>query len=176
MALGSSSGIFPTHLTRPRRLRRVFSPIHLITISTQKRKSNSKGTFKVEMSERPPFPGRPAQPPGLTYLQYSPDGKRLLVAGCGNFARSFRTGDNDDPDMLPEVHDDTYALAAGNDYAILGCEDGTVCEYEVPSGDLKKMLVRTTLPIRSIALSPDEKFIAVSSEYGNTRTPNDSTG
>lgn len=67
--------------------------------------------------------------------------------------------------MLTDVHDDTYALAAGNDFAILGCEDGTVCEYEVPSGDLKKMLVRSTLPIRSIALSPDEKFIAVSSEY-----------
>lgn len=117
------------------------------------------------MPDRPPFPARQAQPPGLTYLQYSPDGKRLLVAGCGNYARSFKTGDNGDPDMLTDVHDDTYALAAGNDFAILGCEDGTVCEYEVPSGDLKKMLVRSTLPIRSIALSPDEKFIAVSSEY-----------
>lgn len=67
--------------------------------------------------------------------------------------------------MLPEVHDDTYAIAAGNDYAILGCEDGTVCEYDVPSGDLKQMLVRSTLPIRDIALSPDEKWVAVSSEY-----------
>jgi chromosome transmission fidelity protein 4 len=47
---------------------------------------------------------------------------------------------------------------------ILGCEDGTVCEYAVPSGDLRQILVRFTLPIRDIALSPDEKWIAVSSE------------
>ncbi|KIV86613.1 hypothetical protein PV11_02213 [Exophiala sideris] len=116
------------------------------------------------MPERPPFPGRPAQPPGSTYLQYSPDGQRLVVAGVGNFARSFRTGDNGEPDLLPETHEETLAVASGNDYVILGCEDGTVCEYAVPSGDLKQILVRTTLPIRDIALSPDENWIAVSSD------------
>ena len=51
-----------------------------------------------------------------------------------------------------------------NDFAILGSEDGTVCQYLLPDGELDKMLVRCTLPIRDIALSPDEKFIAVSSE------------
>ncbi|KIW13584.1 hypothetical protein PV08_08773 [Exophiala spinifera] len=116
------------------------------------------------MPERPPFHPRPAQPPGPTYLQYSPDGQRLIVAGVGNFARSFRTGDNGEPDLLPETHEETYAVASGNEYVILGCEDGTVCEYAVPSGDLKQILVRTTLPVRDIALSPDEKWIAVSSD------------
>ncbi|KAG9773957.1 sepB protein, partial [Aureobasidium melanogenum] len=116
------------------------------------------------MPDRPPFPGRPAQPPGPTYLQYSPDGKRLIVAGIGNFARSFRTGDNNEPDLLPETHEETYAVASGNDYVILGCENGTVCEYAVPSGDLKQLLVRTTLPIRDVALSPDENWVAVSSD------------
>ncbi len=65
------------------------------------------------MPERPPFPGRPAQPPGPTFLQYSPDGQRLIVAGVGNFARSFRTGDNGEPDLLPETHEETYAVASG---------------------------------------------------------------
>lgn len=65
------------------------------------------------MPDRPPFPGRPAQPPGSTYLQYSPDGQRLIVAGVGNFARSFRTGDNGEPDLLPETHEETYAVASG---------------------------------------------------------------
>ncbi|EXJ93715.1 chromosome transmission fidelity protein 4 [Capronia coronata CBS 617.96] len=116
------------------------------------------------MPERPPFPGRPAQPPGPTYLQYSPDGQRLIVAGIGNFARSFRTGDNSEPDLLPETREETYAVASGNDYVILGCEDGTVSEYAVPSGDLKQLLVRTTLPIRDVALSPDENWVAVSSD------------
>ncbi|KIX99253.1 uncharacterized protein Z520_04829 [Fonsecaea multimorphosa CBS 102226] len=116
------------------------------------------------MPERPPFPGRPAQPPGPTYLHYSPDGQRLTVAGIGDFARSFRTNDNGEPDLLPSTHAETFAVASGNDYAIFGCEDGTVCKYAVPSGDFKQMLVRTTLPIRDIALSPDEKWVAVSSD------------
>lgn len=67
----------------------------------------------IIMPERPPYPGRPAQPPGQTYIQYSPDGKRMLVAGCGNYARSFNTGDNGEPDMLTETHEDTYAVACG---------------------------------------------------------------
>lgn len=66
--------------------------------------------------------------------------------------------------MLLDTHDDTYAIASGNDYVILGCEDGTVCQYKVPGGGLDKMLVRTTLPVRDIASSPDEKWLAVSSE------------
>ncbi|KAJ9604555.1 DNA polymerase alpha accessory factor Mcl1 [Cladophialophora chaetospira] len=116
------------------------------------------------MPDRPPFPGRPAQPPGPTYLQYSPNGQRLIVAGIGDFARSFRTNDNGEPDLLPSTHAETFAAVSGNDYVILGCEDGTVCEYAVPSGDLKQLLVRATLPVRDIALSPDEQWVAVSSD------------
>lgn len=65
------------------------------------------------MPEKPPFPGRPAQPPGPTFLQYSPDGLRLIVAGVGNFARSFRTGDHNEPDLLPSTHQETFAVASG---------------------------------------------------------------
>ena len=65
------------------------------------------------MPDRPPFPGRPAQPPGLTHLEYSPDGKRLNVAGCGNFARSFRVNETGEPDMLMDIHEDTFAIASG---------------------------------------------------------------
>ncbi|EXJ61022.1 chromosome transmission fidelity protein 4 [Cladophialophora yegresii CBS 114405] len=116
------------------------------------------------MPDRPPFPGRPAQPPGPTFLQYSPDGQRLIVAGIGDFARSFRTNDNEEPDLLPSTRVETLAIASGNDYVILGCEDGTVCEYAVPSGDLKHILVRTGLPVRDVALSPDEQWVAVCSD------------
>ena len=66
--------------------------------------------------------------------------------------------------MLMDTHEDTFAIASGNDFVILGCEDGTVCQYQVPGGALDKMLVRSTLPIRDLALSPDEKWLAVSSE------------
>ena len=118
------------------------------------------------MPERPPFPGRPAQPPGKTFLTYSPDGTRLLVAGCGNYARSFVTNNNDEPLMIPDTHEDTLAVAAGNGYAILGCEDGTVCQYNVPEAKLEGILVRCTLPIRDVALSPDAErtWVAVCSD------------
>ncbi len=65
------------------------------------------------MPDRPPFPGRPAQPPGLTHLEYSPSGQRLNVAGCGSFARSFRVNDHGEPDMLMDIHEDTFAIASG---------------------------------------------------------------
>lgn len=65
------------------------------------------------MVEKPRFPGRAAQPPGKTFLKYSPNGKRLIVAGCANFARSFNTGDLGEPDIFDDTHEDTYAVAAG---------------------------------------------------------------
>lgn len=54
-----------------------------------------------------------------------------------------------------------------NDYAVLGAEDGTVCEYAVAEGNqnnLKEVLVRFTLPVRDVAVSPDEKWLAASSD------------
>jgi len=37
----------------------------------------------------------------------------MLVAGCANYARSFRTNDDGEPDMIDHVHDDTLAIACG---------------------------------------------------------------
>lgn len=54
-----------------------------------------------------------------------------------------------------------------NDYAILGAEDGTVCQYAVSEGPInasKETLVRFTLPVRALALSPDEHWIAASTD------------
>ncbi|KAK4928231.1 DNA polymerase alpha accessory factor Mcl1, partial [Elasticomyces elasticus] len=120
------------------------------------------------MPDRPPVAPRPAQPPGKTSLSFTRDGAQLLVAGCANYARSFRTSSIDDePDMIDHIHDDTLALVCGNDYIILGAEDGTVCEYAMSSSrkwELKEILVRFSLPVRSIALSEDENWIAVSSD------------
>lgn len=65
------------------------------------------------MPDRPPVAPRVAQPPGKTFLQFSPDGQRMLVAGCANYARSFRTNDDGEPDMIDQVHDDTLAVACG---------------------------------------------------------------
>lgn len=65
------------------------------------------------MPERPPVAPRQAQPPGKTFLDFSPDGQRLLVAGSGNYARSFRTNDDGEPDIVNDVHHDTLATVCG---------------------------------------------------------------
>lgn len=72
-----------------------------------------KTTPASKMPDKPPYPGRPAQPPGPTFLQYSPDGRRLIVAGTATFARSFRTNDNGEPDLLHSTQGETLAVASG---------------------------------------------------------------
>lgn len=72
-----------------------------------------KTTSGYKMPDKPPYPGRPAQPPGPTFLEYSPDGRRLIVAGTATFARSFRTNDNGEPDLLHSTQGETLAVASG---------------------------------------------------------------
>lgn len=52
-----------------------------------------------------------------------------------------------------------------NDFFITGSEDGTVWMYSLETNSMDKMLTRSTLPIRDIALSPDGNWAAVASEY-----------
>jgi chromosome transmission fidelity protein 4 len=51
-----------------------------------------------------------------------------------------------------------------NDYFITGNEDGLVSQFNIHQKRLDKLLVRSSLPIRALAISPDEKWVAVSSE------------
>ena len=86
------------------------------------------------MSSRPPVAPRVAQPPGKTFLEFSPDGQRMLVAGCANYARSFRTNDDGEPDMIDHVHDDTLAIACG------------VSNAHIPGKRASANLFRTIMP------------------------------
>ena len=52
-----------------------------------------------------------------------------------------------------------------NDFFITGSEDGTVWMYSLETNSMDKMLTRSTLPIRDIALSPDGNWAAVASEW-----------
>jgi chromosome transmission fidelity protein 4 len=51
-----------------------------------------------------------------------------------------------------------------NDFFITGSEDGTVSKYSLESNRFEEILVRSTLPVRDVALSPDGNWIAVASE------------
>ncbi len=55
-------------------------------------------------------------------------------------------------------------IATQDDYFITGNEDGLVSQFNIPQKRLDRFLVRSSLPIRSLALSTDEKWLAVSSE------------
>jgi chromosome transmission fidelity protein 4 len=51
-----------------------------------------------------------------------------------------------------------------NGFFIAGSEDGTVSKYSLADNKLEDIIVRTSLPVRDLALSPDGNWIAVASE------------
>lgn len=108
---------------------------------------------------------RPAHAPGATFTTYTPNGKKLLTVGNNSVIRVFTTGSDAEPvniDVPQEAH---TAVAATNDFFITGAEDGTVCKYSLSDFTLDEILLRCTLPVRDLALSPDGLWVAVASEY-----------
>ena len=94
--------------------------------------------------------------------------------------RVYATGSDGEPTNLDDCQENNTAIAANvrrvtkqfaplaneeqNDFFLTGSEDGTVCMYSLDTYTYEKMLTRCTLPIRDIALSPDEQWAAVASE------------
>jgi chromosome transmission fidelity protein 4 len=114
--------------------------------------------------DRPTFPARPSHPPGPTYLNYTPDGKRLSVAGSANFARSYVVGSDGEPDLLTDTVESNLAVVSGNAFMVLGSDDGSCMEYAVPDGELKQAIVRFTLPVRDLVLLKNDEWLAACSE------------
>jgi len=76
----------------------------------------------------------------------------------------FSTGSDAEPvniDVPQEVH---TAVAAADHFFVAGAEDGSVCKYSLQTNSLDEILLRSTLPIRDVALSPDGLWAAVASE------------
>lgn len=55
-------------------------------------------------------------------------------------------------------------MAAKNDFFVAGAEDGSVTKYSLATNSLDQILLRCSLPIRDVALSPDGLWCAVASE------------
>ncbi|KAF2118900.1 WD40-repeat-containing domain protein [Lophiotrema nucula] len=108
--------------------------------------------------------GRQAHTPGATFLTYTPNGKKLVTVGVDNFCRIFTTGSDDEPVTVDDCQENNTAIVAGNGFFIAGSEDGTVCKYSMEDNKLLDILVRTSLPVRDIALSPDGNWVAVASD------------
>lgn len=78
--------------------------------------------------------------------------------------RVFTTGSDAEPVNIDVPQDSHTAVAADNDFFIAGSEDGSVCKYSLETNSLDEVLVRSTLPVRDVALSPDGLWAAVATE------------
>ncbi|KAF2734042.1 DNA polymerase alpha accessory factor Mcl1 [Polyplosphaeria fusca] len=116
------------------------------------------------MAPQPRIRGRQAHTPGSTYLAYTPNGKKLITVGVDNFCRIFSTGSDDEPVTVDDCQENNTAIASTNGFFVAGSEDGTVSQYSLENNKLEKILVRTSLPVRDVALSPDGNWVAVASD------------
>ncbi|KAI9885305.1 MAG: mitochondrial escape protein 2 [Watsoniomyces obsoletus] len=108
--------------------------------------------------------GRPAHTPGPTYLCYTTDGQRLVTVGSNNAIRVYSTGSVGEPVTIDDSPESNAAVAAGSNFFLVGSEDGTVSKYSLESNSLEQVLVRCTLPVRDVVLSPDGRWAAVASD------------
>jgi chromosome transmission fidelity protein 4 len=107
---------------------------------------------------------RPAHTQGTTRCAYTPDGSRLVTVGSNNTIRLYKTGFDGEPDNIDDCQEQNLAVAASNAFFVAGAEDGTVIKYSLAEKMFDSYLLRTTLPVRDVALSPDAKWCAVASD------------
>ena len=115
---------------------------------------------------------RPAHIIGTTRCAYTPNGRQLVTVGANNTIRLYKTGFDGEPTNFDDVQDNNVAVAATNDFFIVGCEDGSVSLYSLDSHSFESFLVRTTAPVRDVALSPDGRWCAVASDEYDVRVIN----
>ena len=110
------------------------------------------------------FANRYEDPPGPTFFSYTPNGKKLITAGGNGALRVFEHLSTDEPAIIDVSTEDHLALAARNDFFVVGSEDGSVTKYSLATNSMDEVLVRCSLPVRDVALSPDGQWCAVASE------------
>ncbi|KAI1826878.1 minichromosome loss protein [Xylaria intraflava] len=107
---------------------------------------------------------RPAHTQGSTHCAYTPDGSKLVTVGSNNTIRLYKTGFDGEPLNIDDCQEQNVSVAASHDFFVVGSEDGTLSLYSIPNTSFDKFLLRTSLPIRDVALSPDSKWCAVASD------------
>ncbi|KAG6027999.1 hypothetical protein E4U40_001249 [Claviceps sp. LM458 group G5] len=107
---------------------------------------------------------RPAHTQGTTCCAYTTDGSRLVTVGSNNTIRLYKTGSDGEPTNIDDCQEQNVAIAAGKEFFVVGSEDGTVSLYNIETASFEKFLLRTTLPIRDVALSRDSQWCAVASD------------
>lgn len=105
-----------------------------------------------------------------------------MTAGTNDALRIFQSGSDGEPTTVDGASESNLAVVSTvrillaiapyrrlieleqNDFFITGSEDGRVCKFSHESNLFDTVLVRSTLPIRHLALSPDGEWVAVASE------------
>ncbi|KAF2770746.1 WD40 repeat-like protein [Teratosphaeria nubilosa] len=116
--------------------------------------------------------GRPAHAPGPTYLAYTPNGRKLITVGANGAHRIFQHGSDDEPAIIDVTTDNHTAVAATNDFFVVGAEDGSVTKFSLLTNSMDGFLTRSTLPIRDLALSKDGEWCAVASDETEVKVVN----
>ncbi|KAI1855308.1 hypothetical protein JX266_000173 [Neoarthrinium moseri] len=126
-------------------------------------------------STAPPRPrARPAHTQGSTRCAYTPNGSRLVTVGSNNTIRLYKTGFDGEPTNIDDCPEQHTAVDASDDFFVAGSEDGTVSLYSIPNATFEKFLLRCSLPVRDVALSPDSKWCAVASDELTVKVVNTS--
>lgn len=107
---------------------------------------------------------RPAHTQGTTCCAYTTDGNRLVTVGSNNTIRLYKTGSDGEPTNIDDCQEQNVSIATGKDIFVVGSEDGTVSLYNIDTANFERFLLRTTLPIRDVALSRDSQWCAVASD------------
>ncbi|KAF7548193.1 hypothetical protein G7046_g8759 [Stylonectria norvegica] len=115
---------------------------------------------------------RPAHTQGTTRCAYTADGSRLVTVGSNNLIRLYKTGSDGEPTNIDDCQEQNVAVAAGSEFFIVGSEDGTVSLYSLETANFERFLLRTSLPIRDVALTRDWKWCAVASDELSVKVVN----
>ncbi|KFA67118.1 hypothetical protein S40285_02997 [Stachybotrys chlorohalonatus IBT 40285] len=107
---------------------------------------------------------RPAHTQGTTRCAYTVDGSRLVTVGSNNTIRLYRTGSDGEPANVDDCQEQNVAVDAAADFFVAGSEDGTVSLYSLEQASFERFLLRTSLPVRHVALSRDLQWCAVASD------------
>lgn len=78
--------------------------------------------------------------------------------------RVFQHGLDAEPAVIDVLTENHYAIAAHNDFFVVGAEDGSATKYSLLTNSMEEIATRLSLPVRDIAISPDGRWCAVASE------------
>lgn len=132
---------------------------------TSFKKKKEKGQRKKRMSLHPKYP----HTPGLTRLAYSRDGRFLFTVGSNALIRKFTVGSVNEPETL-EFHDrNIHSVSCGPQSFVTCSQDGTATVIDVESNKLLSTVLRSSLPVREVEVSPDGDYSLVCGDDGTAK-------